>query len=75
MPTPGLIYRCQRPRRLTFEPPSAEQLTKKLTNTLERFAKMMTPEFRREFRKLPAEVKERFMSAVQELRDHVAELK
>lgn len=54
---------------------SAEQLTKKLTNTLERFVKLMTPEFRREFRKLPAEVKERFMSAMQELSDHVAELK
>jgi hypothetical protein len=57
------------------EPPSAEQLTKRLTSTLERFVKMMTPEFRREFRKLPQQVKERFMIAVQDLRDHVTELK
>jgi len=57
------------------EPPSTEQLTKRLTSTLERFVKMMTPEFRREYRKLPPELKERFTSAVQDLRDHVAELK
>jgi hypothetical protein len=57
------------------EPPTAEQLTKKLTSTLERFVKSMTPEFRREFRKLPLQVKDRFMMAVQDLRDHVAELK
>lgn len=57
------------------EPPTAEQLAKRLTSTLERFVKLMTPEFRREFRKLPPQVKERFMSAVQDLRDHVAELK
>jgi hypothetical protein len=57
------------------EPPSAEQLAKRLTSTLERFVKMMTPEFRREFRKLPLQVKDRFMAAVQDLRDHVTELK
>lgn len=57
------------------EPPSTEQLTRRLTGTIERFVKLMTPEFRREFRKLTPEVKDRFVSAVQELRDHVAELK
>jgi hypothetical protein len=57
------------------EPPSTEQLTKRLTGTIERFVKLMTAEFRRDFRKLPAPVKERFVSAVQDLRDHVAELK
>jgi hypothetical protein len=57
------------------EPPSTEQLTKRLTSTLERFVKMMTPEFRREYRKLPPELKDRFTTAVQDLRDHVAELK
>lgn len=57
------------------EPPTTEQLTKRLTSTLERFVKLMTPEFRREFRGLPAPVKERFLDAVAELREHVAELK
>ena len=57
------------------EPPTAEQLAKRLASTLERFVKLMTPEFRREFRKLPAQVKDRFMSAVQDLQEHVVELK
>ncbi len=57
------------------EPPSTEQLTKRLTSTLEKFVKLITPDFRREYRKLPPELKERFTSAVQDLRDHVAELK
>ncbi len=57
------------------EPLTTEQLAKKLTNTLERFVKLMTPAFKREFRGLPAPVKERFISAVADLRDHVAELK
>ena len=56
------------------EPPSTEQLTKRLSTTLERFVKLMTPEFRREFRKLPAPVKERFHKAVGELTEHIAEL-
>jgi hypothetical protein len=57
------------------EPPSAEQLTRRLTGTIERFVKLMTPEFRREYRKLAPPVKDRFLNAIQELRDHVAELK
>lgn len=65
---------ADRPSGLS-EPVTTEQLAKRFTNTLERFIKLMTPEFRREFRALPAPVKEKFMSAVAELRDHVAELK
>jgi hypothetical protein len=56
------------------EPPTTEQHVRRLTNSLERFVKVMTPQFRREFRKLPAEVKERFHEAVGELTSHVAEL-
>jgi hypothetical protein len=56
------------------EPPSTEQLTKRLSGTLERFVKLMTPAFRREFRKLPEPVKERFHKAVGELSESVAEL-
>lgn len=57
------------------EPLTTEQLAKRFTNTVERFVKLMTPEFRREFRSLPAPVKEKFLSAVSELRERVAELK
>ncbi len=58
----------------TAEPPSTEQLARRLTATLERFVKLMTPQFRREFRKLPIPVRERFHKAVAELTAHVAEL-
>jgi hypothetical protein len=57
------------------EPLTTEQLAKRFTNTVERFVKLMTPEFRREFRSLPAPVKERFLSAISELRERAAELK
>ncbi len=56
------------------EPPSTEQLTKRLTATLERFVKLMSPQFRRDFRKLPEPVRERFRKAIAELTAHVAEL-
>jgi hypothetical protein len=56
------------------EPPSTEQLTKRLSGTLERFVKLMTPAFRREFRKLPDPVRARFRKAVGELTERVAEL-
>lgn len=59
----------------TGEPPSTEQLVKRLTHTLERFVKLMTPEFRREFRNLSEPVKKRFHSSLEELAAHVAELK
>ncbi len=56
------------------EPASTEQMAKRLSHTLERFVKLMTPQFRREFRKLPEPVKERFTNAVEDLASHVAEL-
>ncbi|MGE5193100.1 MAG: type II toxin-antitoxin system RelE family toxin [Deltaproteobacteria bacterium] len=58
----------------TAEPPSTEQLAKRLAATLERFVRLMTPQFRREFRKLPEPVRERFHKSVEELTAHVAEL-
>jgi hypothetical protein len=57
------------------EPLTTEQLAKRFTSTVEKFIKLMTPEFRREFRKLPEPVKERFLNVIGELRDHVSELK
>lgn len=65
----------EQPAAEPAEPPSAEQLTRRLTGTIERFVKLMNPEFRREYRKLPQPLKDRFLNAIQELRDHVAELK
>jgi hypothetical protein len=56
------------------EPPTTEQLAKRLATTLEKFVKLMTPQFRREFRKLPEPVRERFHKAVAELTAHVAGL-
>ena len=56
------------------EPPSTEQLVKSLSGRLERFVKLMTPEFRRQFRKLPEPVRLRFKQAVDEFQEHVAEL-
>lgn len=56
------------------EPPTTEQLAKRLSHTLERFVELMTPQFRREFRKLPEPVKERFTKAVDDLAAQVAEL-
>ena len=49
-------------------------MAKRLSHTLERFVKLMTPQFRREFRKLPEPVRERFHKAVGELTAGVAEL-
>jgi hypothetical protein len=56
------------------EPPSTDQLARRLSATLERFVKLMTPQFRREFRKLPEPIRERFHKAVADLAAHVAEL-
>ena len=56
------------------EPPSTEQLVKSLSGRLERFVKLMTPEFRRQFRKLPEPLRLRFKQAVDEFQEHVAEL-
>ena len=62
------------PASAVAEPPSTEQLVKSFAGRLERFVKIMTPEFRREFRKLPEELRLRFKQAVDDFQEHVAEL-
>lgn len=57
------------------EQPSTEQFAKRMSSALERFVKMMTPEFRREFRRLPEPVRARFIKAAGELQAQVAALK
>lgn len=56
-------------------PVSPEQLVRRMTSTLERCAKILTSDFRKEFRRLPAEVREKFLDAAAELQTQIAELK
>jgi len=56
------------------EPPTTEQYVRRLTSSIERFVKGMNPQFRREFRKLPADLKTRFHEAIGDLNSRVAEL-
>lgn len=58
----------------TVEPPSPEQLVKRITTTLERCVKVLTPEFRKDFRRLPEPVRERFLEAAAELAECVKHL-
>lgn len=44
-----------------------DQLVKRLTSTIERCVKVLTPEFTREFRKLPEPLRNRFIKVVGEL--------
>ncbi|GAB4158309.1 MAG: hypothetical protein Tsb009_35490 [Planctomycetaceae bacterium] len=53
---------------------SAEQLVKKMTVSLERFNKALTPEIVAEFETLPAKLKTRFTNAVAELSSKAAGL-
>lgn len=54
--------------------PSADQLARRMASTLERCVKVMTPEFAREFRKLPEPVRDRLIKAVGELSARVGDL-
>lgn len=56
------------------EPIPPEQMVKRMTSTLERCLKVFTPEFRKEFRKLPEPVKNRLVKAVGELSSTVGNL-
>lgn len=56
------------------EPIPPEQMVKRMTATLERCLKIFTPEFRREFRKLPEPVKNKLVKAVGELSSTVGNL-
>lgn len=57
------------------EPPTPEQLVKRLTSTLERCAKVLTPEFRKEFRRLPEPIRLRFFESAKELAECVTHLR
>lgn len=57
------------------EPPSPEHLVKRMTTTLERCAKVLTADFRKEFRRLPEPVRIKFFEAASELAECVAHLK
>lgn len=48
------------------EPVTTDQLVKRMTAQLERFAKVLTPAFAKEFRDLPTDLQDRFMKAVSE---------
>ena len=71
------------PGEVSAEPPrprterleiSAEQLFARMTATLERMTKAITPELERKYRRLPAKVRERFETALEEFRARVTEL-
>ena len=53
---------------------SAAQTVKRMTTTLERCTKVLTPEFAKEFRTLPEKVRNRFIKSVGELSSKVADL-
>lgn len=57
------------------EPPTPEQLVKRLTSTLERCAKVLSPEFRKDFRRLPEPVRQKFFAAAKDLAESVAALR
>ena len=54
--------------------PNTAQTVKRMTTTLERCLKVMTPEFGQEFRDLPEKVRNRFIKSVGELSSKVADL-
>lgn len=54
--------------------PTADQLIKRMTSTLERINKAFTPELTKGFRKLPEKQRDRFIKAVGELSSKAAEL-
>jgi hypothetical protein len=56
------------------EPIPPEQMVKRMTSTLERCLKVFTPEFRKEFRKLPEPVKNKLVKVVGELSSTVGNL-
>jgi hypothetical protein len=57
------------------EPPTTEQIVKRMTTALERSAKLLTPEFRKEFRKLPEGIRERFLEAAAQFVEGLERLK
>lgn len=54
--------------------PSAEQLVKRMTTSLERCVKVLTPEFAKEFRRLPEPLRNRLIKVVGELSSRMGDL-
>jgi hypothetical protein len=52
-----------------------EQLVRRMTSTLERCAKILAGDFRREFQKLPDPIREKFLSAAAELQTQIGQLR
>ncbi|MBI5758239.1 MAG: hypothetical protein HZA46_06965 [Planctomycetales bacterium] len=59
---------------LTADQPSTLQLVKRMTSALQRFTKLASPAFAREYRDLPDALREKFEDAVDEFQSRVAEL-
>lgn len=59
---------------LNTDQPSTLQLVRRMTSALERFTKLASPAFAREYRDLPQPIRERFEAAVEEFQSRVAEL-
>lgn len=59
---------------LTADQPSTLQLVKRMTSALQRFTKLASPAFAREYRDLPDSLREKFEDAVEEFQSRVAEL-
>jgi hypothetical protein len=57
------------------EPPTPEQLVKRMTSTLERCVKVLSPEFRKDFRRLPEPIRNDFLDAVATLTECASHLK
>jgi hypothetical protein len=57
------------------EAPSPEQLIKRMTSSFERFAKVLSPGFRKEFRRLPEPIRAKFFEAARELAEAVSHLR
>ncbi len=55
-------------------PPSTHQLVKRMTSTIERCVKVLTPEFAREYRTLPEPVRHRLIDVVEELSRALAQI-
>lgn len=58
----------------TGEPPTTEQLTRRMTSALEKFVKAMGRHFDSEFAELPDKVRARFLRAVRDLQEAVGDL-
>lgn len=54
--------------------PTTEQLVKRMTSAIERCQGAMSPQFNKQFAKLPEKIRKRFLKAVEQLAEKTAEL-